>query len=117
MDWLLMRLTWWRWERCCACGRRVWGAYRGGTLAVVCDRADCPANEENEEPEPPVYATREDALRDVMRTGRAAVFEADERGEYRRTWQDPAPSAAPARETPPAPERCEHGVDAGRWCT
>jgi hypothetical protein len=28
-----------------------------------------------------------------------------------------APSVAPARETPPAPERCEHGVDAGRWCT
>jgi hypothetical protein len=52
-----------------------------------------------EAPQPPVYATREDALRDVMRSGRAAVFEADDRGAYRRTWQEPAPSAAPARET------------------
>jgi hypothetical protein len=38
--------------------------------------------------QPPVYATHEDALREVMRTGRAAVFEEDERGGYRKTWED-----------------------------
>jgi hypothetical protein len=41
--------------------------------------------------DPPVYATHEDALRDVMRSGRAAVFEADERGAYRKTWEEAAP--------------------------
>lgn len=66
-----MRLTWWRWARCWACGRRVWGAYRCGTVDLLCDRDDCPMSVEAG---PPVYATHEDALRDVMRTGRAAVF-------------------------------------------
>jgi hypothetical protein len=46
IDWIVMRLTWWRWAPCWACGRRVWGAYRDGATSrgvhLLCDRADCP---------------------------------------------------------------------------
>ncbi len=42
MEWLWLRLMWRRWAKCWACGRRVWGAYAGGDLHLLCDRADCP---------------------------------------------------------------------------
>ena len=46
MEWIVMRLTWWRWAKCWACGRRVWGAYRDGTLDVLCASRRCPMAEE-----------------------------------------------------------------------
>jgi hypothetical protein len=64
-----------------------------GLVAVLLERF-VTEDEPEHRPEPPVYATHEDALRDVMRSGRAAVFEADDRGEYRKTWEESAPHHA-----------------------
>jgi hypothetical protein len=57
-------------------------------------RWDWRAGYVNLAPPPPIYATHEDALRDVMRSGRAAVFEKEDAGGYAKTWEAaPSPGA------------------------
>ena len=54
VDWLWTRLTWWRWQRCWACGRRIWGvlpAAKNGGWSYLCARWDCSSTDREEREE------------------------------------------------------------------
>jgi hypothetical protein len=47
IQWTWILLTWWKWARCWACNRRVWGVYeRNSSIYLLCGRHDCPMTDE-----------------------------------------------------------------------